>query len=103
MTGPDELRGRFAGHFPAALVEALAAPVIIRPMKLRRLRDGDVLQNGDIVLIRGGDLDPDILCADAARYYSIYGVDRLSLLKVRDVLAAGMRLEPTAAIRVTTP
>jgi hypothetical protein len=89
-------------------------------MKLRRLRDGDVLGNGDIVLIRGGDLDPDILRADAARYYSTYGVygisvfairdvtadelaqqvplvrfDRLSLLKVRDVLAAGMRLEPT--------
>jgi hypothetical protein len=89
-------------------------------MKLRRLRDGDVLENGDIVLVRGGDLDADILRADAARYYSIYGVygisvfavrsvtvdelaqqvplvrfDRLSLLKVRDVLAAGMRLEPT--------
>jgi hypothetical protein len=89
-------------------------------MKLRRLRDGDVLENGDIVLVRGGDLDPDILCADAARYYRIYGVygisvfavrnvtpdelaqqvplvrfDRLSLLRVRDVLAAGLRLEPT--------
>jgi len=89
-------------------------------MKLRRLRDGDVLDNGDIVLVRGGDLDPDILGLDAARYYSIYGVygisvfavraitvdelaqqvplvrfDRLSLLRVRDVLAAGMRLEPT--------
>jgi hypothetical protein len=89
-------------------------------MKLRRLRDGDVLENGDIVLVRGGDLDPGTLCADAARYYSIYGVygisvfavrgvtvdelaqevplvrfDRLSLLRVRDVLAAGMRLEPT--------
>ena len=61
-----------------------------------------------------------MLSADAARYYSIYGVygisvfavrdviidelaqqvplvrfDRLSLLTVRDVLAAGMRLEPT--------
>ena len=89
-------------------------------MKLRRLRDGDVLDDGDIVLVRGGDLDPDILRADAARYYGIYGIygisvfavrdatvdelaqqvplvrfDRLSLLKVRDVLAAGMRLEPT--------
>ena len=89
-------------------------------MKLRRLRDGDVLENGDIVVIRGGDLDSDILQADAARYYSIYGVygisvfavldvtvdelaqqvplvrfDRLSLLRVRDLLAAGMRLEPT--------
>jgi hypothetical protein len=89
-------------------------------MKLRRLRDGDVLEDGDIVLVRGGDLDPGTLCADAARYHGIYGVhgisvfavrgatvdelaqqaplvrfDRLSLLKVRDVLAAGMRLEPT--------
>ena len=89
-------------------------------MKLRRLRDGDVLDDGNIVLVRGGDLDPDILRADAARYYSLYGVygvsvfavrdvtvdelaqqvplvrfDRLSLLKVRDVLATGMRLEPT--------
>ena len=89
-------------------------------MKLRRLRDGDVLEDGDIVLVRGGDLDPNILCEDAARYYSVYGVygisvfavrdvtvdelaqqvplvrfDRLTLLKLRDVLAAGMRLEPT--------
>ena len=89
-------------------------------MKLRRLRDNDVLENGDIVLVRGGDLDLDILRVDAVRYYSIYGVygisvfaardvtvdelaqqvplvrfDRLSLLKVKDILAAGMRLEPT--------
>ena len=48
-----------AGHNPA--------------MKLRRLRDGDFLEDGDVVLVRGGDLDPDILCADAARYHSIYG------------------------------
>jgi hypothetical protein len=84
------------------------------------LRDGDVLEDGDVVLVRGGDLDPDILRADAARYHSIHGVygvsvfavrdatvdelaqqaplvrfDCLTLLKARDVLAAGMRLEPT--------
>jgi hypothetical protein len=88
-------------------------------MKLRRLRDGDVLEDGSVVLVRGGDLDPEILCADALRYHGIYGVygisvfaardatvdelaqqsplirfDRLSLLRVRDVLAAKMRLEP---------
>ena len=49
-----------AGHNPA--------------MKLRRLRDGDVLEDGGVVLVRGGDLDPDVLCADATRYHSIYGV-----------------------------
>jgi hypothetical protein len=89
-------------------------------MKLRRLRDGDVLENGEVVLVRGGDLAPDILSADAVRYYSIYGtygisvfavrdatVDELAqqvplvrfgslaLLKVGNVRAAGMRLEPT--------
>ena len=87
-------------------------------MKLRRLRDGDVLENGDVVLVRGGDLAPDILSADAVRYDSIYGTygisvfavrdaaveelaqqvplvrfGSLALLKVGDVLAAGMRLE----------
>src|SRR5690348_5599119 len=60
-----------AGHNPA--------------MKLRRLRDGDVLENGDIVLVRGGDLDPDILRVDAARYHSIYGVYGISVFAVRDV------------------
>ena len=94
-------------------------------MKLRRLRDGDVLADGDVVLVRGGDLAPDILSEDAVRYHSIYGVygisvfavrdatidelaqqaplvrfDRLSLLTVRDVLAMGMRLEPTGRNRV---
>jgi hypothetical protein len=28
-------------------------------MKFRRLRDGDVLQDGDVVLIHGGELDLD--------------------------------------------
>jgi len=89
-------------------------------MKLRRLRDGHVLENGDVVLVRGGDLAPDILSTDAVRYYSPYGTygisifavrdatveelaqqvplvrfASLALLKVGDVLAAGMRLEPT--------
>ena len=52
-------------------------------MKLRRLRDGDVLEDGGIVLVRGGDHDPDVLCADAARYHSIYGVYWISVFAVR--------------------
>jgi hypothetical protein len=91
-----------------------------RPVKLRRLREGDVLDDGDVVLVRGGELDPDVLRADALRYHSIYGTygisvfairgatldemaqqvplirfERLTLLKVRKVVAAGLRLEPT--------
>jgi hypothetical protein len=62
-----------AGHNPA--------------MKLRRLRDGDVLENGDVVLVRGGDLAPGILSADALRYFSIYGTYGISVFAVRDVPA----------------
>jgi hypothetical protein len=70
-------------------------------------------------LVRGGELDPAVLRADALRYHSIYGAygisvfalrsvtldemaqevplvrfERLTLLTVRDVIAAGLRLEP---------
>jgi hypothetical protein len=36
------------------------------------------------VLVRGGDLAPDILSADAVRYYSIYGTYGISVFAVRD-------------------
>jgi hypothetical protein len=87
-----------------------------------------VLEDGSVVLVRGGDLDPDILSEDAARYHSICGVrgisvfavrdattdelaqqaslvrlDRLSLLTVGDVLAVGMRLSRPAATRGISP
>ena len=88
-------------------------------MKLRRLRDGDVIDD-DIVLARGGELDPDVLRVDARRYYGIYGIygisvfavrgltvdemaqqvplvrfDRLTLIKAGELAGAGLRLEPT--------
>jgi hypothetical protein len=89
-------------------------------VKLRRLREGDVLEDGATVLVRGGELDPNLLREDAVRYHSIYGVygisvfairgvtleemaqqvplvrfERLTLLKVKDVVAAKLRLEAT--------
>lgn len=89
-------------------------------MKLRRLREGDVLDDGDVMLVRGGELDPGLLRADALRYHSVYGsygisvfairgltleemaqqvplvrFERLTLIKVKDVRGAGLRLEPT--------
>jgi hypothetical protein len=88
-------------------------------VKLRRLREGGVLDDG-VVLIRGGELDPVALRADALRYRSVYGsygisvfairdvtLDELAqqvplvrfatltLIKVKDVRRAGLRLEPT--------
>jgi hypothetical protein len=90
-------------------------------MKLRRLRDSDVLEDSEILLVRGGELDPELLRVDAQRYHNVYGsygvsvfavrdatLDELAqqvplirfacltLIKVADVHKAGLRLEPTA-------
>jgi hypothetical protein len=89
-------------------------------MKLRRLREGDVLDDSGITLVRGGELEPRVLRADAVRYCSVYGsygisvfavrgatldelaqqvplvrFPRLTLIKVAAVRAAALRLEPT--------
>lgn len=41
--------------------------------KQRHLRLGDHLDDDDTVVIRGGELDPEVLRADAERYQAIYG------------------------------
>jgi hypothetical protein len=96
------------------------APSIITGVKLRRLREGDVLDDDEIVLVRGGELDPEVLREDALRYDAVYGkygvsvfavrsltleelaqqvplvrFARLTLMKVGEVRKAGMRLEAT--------
>jgi len=53
--------------------------------KQRHLRQGDRLEDDDIVVVRGGDLDPASLRADAERYHSIYGDFGLSVFAARDV------------------
>jgi hypothetical protein len=89
-------------------------------VKLRRLREGDVPVDAGVVLVRGGELDQAVLQANALQYHSIYGgygisvfavrgatldemaqqvplvrFESLTLLRVGDVIAAGLRLEPT--------
>lgn len=89
-------------------------------MKLRRLREGDVLDDGEITLVRGGELDKDVLRADAIRYHCIYGnygisvfatrtstlgeiaqqvplvrFARLTSISAAALREAGLRLEPT--------
>ena len=88
--------------------------------KQRHLRPGDRLDDDDIVVVRGGDLEAAALRSDAERYQSIYGDYGLSVFAARDVAvdelaqqaplvrfeiltlvrvgalrAAGCRLEPT--------
>ena len=89
-------------------------------VKSRFLREGDQLDDADVVVVRGGELDVDILRADALRYHHIYGTygvsvfavrgltldemaqraplvrfGRLTLMRVGVIRAARLRLEPT--------
>jgi hypothetical protein len=52
-------------------------------MKLRRLREGDVLDDGT-TLVRGGELEPGVLRADASRYHTVYGSYGISVFAARD-------------------
>ena len=95
-------------------------PGMITLVKLRRLREGDVLNDGGVELVRGGGLDPEVLRADALRYHGVYGsygisvfavrgltleemaqqvplvrFDHLTLIRVASIIMAGLRLEPT--------
>jgi hypothetical protein len=75
-------------------------------MKLRRLRDGDVLDE-DTMLVRGGGLDPDVLRADARRYHSVYGTYGISVFAVRglslDEMAQQVPLVRLTASRLSRP
>lgn len=89
-------------------------------VKQRYLRLGDDLPDEVSVVIRGGDLDAEVLRQDALRNHAIYGTygvsvfavrgvtlgelaqlpplvrfERLTLMTVGALRAAGLRLEPT--------
>ena len=53
--------------------------------KQRHLRPGDHLNDEDVLVVRGGDLDPEALRFDAERYHAIYGDYGLSVFATRDV------------------
>lgn len=88
--------------------------------KQRHVRPDNGLDDDDTIVLRGGDLDPAVLRADAERYHSIYGEYGISVFAARDATvdelaqqvplvrfevltlvragalrAAGFRLEPT--------
>jgi hypothetical protein len=93
-------------------------------VKQRHLRDGDYLADDDVVVVRGGELDVEVLRADALRYHQIYGTYGVSVFAARDITvdelaqqsplirfatlalvavgvlrAAGLRLDPTGRNR----
>ncbi len=45
--------------------------------KQRHLRPGGRLDDDDVLVVRGGDLDPEAMRFDAERYHATYGDYRL--------------------------
>ena len=54
-------------------------------MKQRFIRADDELTDDIDVVVRGGDLDPEILRQDALRNHQIYGTYGISVFAVRDL------------------
>jgi len=54
-------------------------------VKQRFLRVGDELTDDVTVVVRGGDLDPEVLRDDARRNHAIYGTYGISVYAVRDL------------------
>ncbi len=61
--------------------------------KQRYLRP-DTLDDDDIVVVRGGDLDADVLRADAERYHAIYGTYGISVFAARGVAVDELAQQP---------
>lgn len=57
----------------------------VTSVKLRLLREGDRIEDGNQVLVRGGERDLAILRDDALRYRRIYGTYGVSVFAVRDL------------------
>src|SRR5258708_12373847 len=63
-------------------------------MKVRYIRTGDVLDERDQVVVRGGDLEPEVIRADAQRTFDVYGMYGISVFSLRDVTVDELGQKP---------
>ncbi len=63
-------------------------------VKQRNLRAGDELVDGDVVTVRGGAFDAEVLREDALRYFSIYGRYGISVFAARKVAVDELAQQP---------
>jgi hypothetical protein len=75
-------------------------------MTRRHIRVGDALDDADEIVVRGGELVPEIVRADARRMFEIYGVYGISVFALRgttlDELAQQAPLVRFRTLTVTT-
>jgi hypothetical protein len=62
-------------------------------VKQRHLRADDDLTD-DIVVVRGGALEAEVLRVDATRYFSIYGTYGISVFAAREITVDELAQEP---------
>ncbi len=63
-------------------------------MKQRFVRQGDDLSDDEEVVVRGGEIDLEILRTDALRNHSIYGTYAISVFALRDAMLDELAQEP---------
>jgi hypothetical protein len=54
-------------------------------VKQRHVRPGDTLDDDTVVVVRGGELDADLIRTDARRMHEVYGIHGISVFAVRQV------------------
>lgn len=62
--------------------------------KQRHLRVGDDLEDDDVVVVRGGGLDADVLRTDARRYHDIYAEFGISVFAARGITVDELAQQP---------
>jgi hypothetical protein len=63
-------------------------------MKVRHIRPGDVLDDDEQVVVGGGDLDAEVVRADAQRMTSVYGVYGIAVFALRGVSLDELAQQP---------
>jgi hypothetical protein len=69
-------------------------------MKQRYLRVGDELADDESVVVRGGELDREILRTDALRNHAIYGSYGISVFAVRDLTLDELAQQPPSSVSI---
>src|SRR5260221_5799556 len=74
---------------------ALLRPAVrIAGMKQGPLRAGAGLAEDEVVVVRGGELDVEVLRAAAVRYHDIYGTYGISVFAARDITVDELAQQP---------
>ena len=84
MAREHPYRGALSSHPVRSVVER---------MKVRYVRSGDTLDDDDEV-VRGGELDSDVLRADARRLFTVYGLYGVSVFALRAVTLDELAQQP---------